>query len=158
MNRLMRRLTRKLRRRFRLSEAEAQDLIQEAWRRTLEYCQDHEAQNTVALIETTAKHLAIDQYRHAKKFPHDKDDVLWLEQRLPLVSPARNPEEDLAARERLNKIRDALNELLEGTGDIFVLHRAGHSYKELATEFKLAESTIEKRIARAMLYLMDQKE
>ena len=57
----------------------------------------------------------------------------------------------------LEKIRSALNELLERTGDIFVSRRTGRSYKELAADFKLSESTVEKRIARAVLWLMDRR-
>lgn len=65
----------------------------------------------------------------------------------------RTPDVDAQS---LEKIRSELNELLERTGDIFVLHRAGRGYKDLAADFKLSESTVEKRIARAVLWLMDQ--
>jgi DNA-directed RNA polymerase specialized sigma24 family protein len=111
------------------SEADVDDLIQVARARSLEYSREEE-----------------------------KEDTLGLERQSPLMSPVRNPHEILADGQRLRDVRAALNELLDGTGDIFVFHRAGYTYKELAVEFKLPESAIEKRIARAMLWLMDQKE
>lgn len=141
-----------------MSETEAQDLIQEALLRTLEYCRENEVHNVEAFLEKSANNLAIDRYRHAQRYPHEKEDIHRLEQRLPLVSPVHNLDEVLAADQRLNEIRVALNELLEGTGDIFVLHHMGYSYKELAAKFKFSESTIEKRIARAMLWIQEQKE
>ena len=151
------RLIRKLMRRG-TSEADAQDLVQEAWLRTLEYSKENEVHNMDAFVERTANNLAIDRYRHAQRYPHEKEDIHTLDQRRAIVNPGRNPHEVWATDQRLNEIRGALNRLLEGTGDIFVLHRAGYSYKELAAMFKFSESTIEKRIARAMLWLMDQKE
>jgi RNA polymerase sigma factor (sigma-70 family) len=156
-NSLLTRLIRKLMRRGE-SEADAEDLVQEASLRVLEYSQEKVVHSIEAFIERTTNNLAIDRHRQRQRYPHENEDIHSLEQRLSLVSPIRSPHEVWAIEERLNEIRGALNELLEGTGDIFVLHRAGFSYKELATAFKLSESTIEKRIARAMLWLMDHKE
>jgi RNA polymerase sigma-70 factor (ECF subfamily) len=156
-NPVLNRLIRKLKRRGQ-SEADAQDLLQEAWLRTLEYSREEKVHNVEAFVERTANNLAIDRYRHAKRYPHEKEDIFRLEQRFPLKSPARNPHEVWADDQRLCEVRGALNELLERTGDIFVLHRVGYSYKELSVEFKLSESAIEKRIARAMLWLMNHQE
>jgi RNA polymerase sigma factor (sigma-70 family) len=140
------------------SEADAEDLVQEASLRLLEYSKEKVVHSIEAFMDRTANNLAIDRHRQRQRHPQESEDILSLEQRLPLVSPVRNPHEVWAANQRLNEIRGALNELLERTGDIFVLHRAGFSYKELAVAFKLSESAIEKRIARAMLWLMDQKD
>ena len=158
LNRLMREPVCKLMRRRGTSEADAEELIQEAWVRSLEYSRENEVRSMEAFIERTANNLAIDRYRHRKRYQRENEDIRSLEQRMPVVSSVRNPHEVWIAVQRLNEIRDALNELLEGTGDIFVLHRAGFGYKELAAVFKLSESTIEKRIARAMLWLMEQEE
>jgi RNA polymerase sigma factor (sigma-70 family) len=154
-NSVLNRLIRKLKRRGE-SEADAQDLPQEAWLRTLEYSRGEKVHNVEAFVERTANNLAIDRYRHAKRYPHEKEDIFWLEQRLPLISPARNPHEVWADDQRLCEVKGALNELLDGTGDIFVLHRAGYSCEELAAAFDLPASTIEKRIACALLWLMER--
>jgi len=155
---VLNRLIRNLMRRHRTSEAEAQDLIYEAWLRTFEYSSENEVHNKEAFIETTANNLATDHYRHAQRYPHEKEDIHTLDQRRQIVDPGRNPHEVYADDQRLNQIRDALNGLLKGMGDIFLAHRAGYSHKELAAAYGLSTSAIEKRIARAVLWLMEQKE
>jgi RNA polymerase sigma-70 factor (ECF subfamily) len=156
-NSVLKRLIHKLMRRGE-SEADAQDLVQEAWLRLLEYSREKEVHDMEVFTERTANNLAIDRYRRARRYPHESEDIHWLEHRLPLVSPGRNPHEVWAVDQRLEEIRGALNVLLESTGDIFLAHRAGYSHKELAAAFGLSTSSIEKRIARAMLWLMDRKE
>jgi RNA polymerase sigma-70 factor (ECF subfamily) len=157
LSRFMRRLMRKLMRRG-VSEADAEELIQEAWVRSFEYSQKNEVRNIGAFIETTARNLAIDQFRFRRRYPHEGEDVHLLEQHLPLVSPGRNPHEVLADDQRLEQIRDALNERRKWTGDVFLAHLAGYTYRELAAAFGLSESAIEKRIALAYLWLMDKKD
>jgi RNA polymerase sigma factor (sigma-70 family) len=158
LNRLRRDLMRKLMRRRRLSRADAEDVIQEAWLRSHVYSKENEVHNMESLIESSANNVAIDRYRHAQRHPQEPEDLHRLEQRLPLVSPARNPHEVLVADERLYEIRDALNELQKGTGDIFLARYVGFSHKELAAAFGLSTSAIEKRMARIMQWLQEQEE
>jgi RNA polymerase sigma-70 factor (ECF subfamily) len=139
-------------------EPDATDLVKEAWLRLLEYSEEKTVHSTEAYMDRTANALAIDRHRQRQLHVVVSEDAHPLERLLPLVSPVRNPHGAWVADQRLSELRGVLNERLQGTGDIFVLHRAGFSYKELAVAFKLSESAIEKHIALSMLWLMDRKE
>ena len=156
-NHLFRRLKRYLRLRGE-SEEDAEDQIQEAWLRLLEYSKKIEVQDVEAFLKQTVKNLAIDQYRHRIRYPHADVGIEELEQTLPLVHPGPAPDEVLEIDQRLIEIRDRLNALRKWTGDIFMAQRDGYTYKEIAAEFGLSESAIEKRIALAVLWLMEQRE
>jgi RNA polymerase sigma factor (sigma-70 family) len=156
-NYLFRRLKRYLRLRGE-SEEDAEDQIQDAWLRMLEYSKKIEVQDVEAFLKQTVKNLAIDQYRHRIRYPYADGDIEQLEQTLPLVHPGPAPDEVLEVDQRLIEMRDRLNALRKWTGDIFMAHRSGFTYSEIAADFGLSESAIEKRIALAVLWLMEQRE
>jgi RNA polymerase sigma factor (sigma-70 family) len=153
---LFRRLKRYLRRRGETKE-DAEDLIHDAWLRMFEYSKKVEVRDVEAFLKQTATRLAIDRHRHRIRYPYAEVGIEELEQTLPLVHPGLAPDEVLEVDQRLDEIRDRLNALRKWTGDIFMAQRDGYTYKEIAAEFGLSESAIEKRIALAVLWLMERR-
>jgi RNA polymerase sigma-70 factor (ECF subfamily) len=70
-------------------------------------------------------------------------------------SPEASPEDELAARDEVQLVADALAELPRRTRDVLLLRRVeGLSQRETAVRLEIAEKTVEKHMARAALYLM----
>lgn len=152
-----RRLLKLLRRHGRSLE-EAEDLIQEAFLRLIEYCRTQEVRNEEGFVQRTAINLSIDRYRVDSHHPCVGQPVEELAEILPLVDSSPAPDEVLAAQERLNEVRRILGAVSPRTRDIYLAHRAGYSYEELAAAFGVSISTIEKSVARAVLALMEMRD
>lgn len=71
-----------------------------------------------------------------------------------IPSPEASPEEEVAARDEVQLVADALAELPQRTRDVLLLRRVeGLSQRETAARLAIAEKTVEKHLARAALYL-----
>jgi RNA polymerase sigma factor (sigma-70 family) len=137
------------------SQEEAEDLIQEAFLRLHEYCIDTEVRNEEAFLARTVSNLAINEYRREQivSFVHETPEELERAS-TALVDANPTPERILAAQQRLDEITRALEAVSEKTCAIFLAHRAGYTYEEIAANFDITERTVQKHIARAMLILI----
>ena len=109
--------------------------------------------NPSAFLVKTASNLAVDERRRAqvrRESPIDIGDMLDISDGQPL-----HPEV-LAAQERLTKIMAGLDSLGPRTREIFLLHRIdGLKYREIAAQFDITVSAVEKHIAKASLFLVN---
>ncbi len=151
------RLLRLLRRHGRSAE-DAEDLIQEAFLRLTEYCRTEDVRNEAGFLQRTVINLSISRYRAERRHPAAGQPVEELAEILPLIDSTPAPDEVLAAQERLNEVRRVLEAISPRTRDIYLAHRAGYSYDELAVAHGVSISTIEKSVARAVVALMDLKD
>lgn len=151
------RLLRQLLRRGR-SHEDAEDLIQDAFVRLAEYCRTAEVRNEAAFLERTVANLSIDRYRHYARHPSVDAPIEELAETLPLLDPQPAPDEVCAAQERLDTVTRVLDAVGTRTREVYLAHRAGYSHRELAAEFGVSISTIEKDIARAVVALMDMRD
>jgi RNA polymerase sigma-70 factor (ECF subfamily) len=137
----------------------AEDLVQESFTRLLEYRRNGgEVKNEEAFVKRTAVNLSIDEYRHRKRYPVAEGDIGDLERTLPLVHEGPGPDEVLYVDQRLIEIRDRLYAFSKRSGDIYMAHRAGFSYKEIAAHYRISCSAVDKHIARVVEWLMDRKD
>jgi RNA polymerase sigma factor (sigma-70 family) len=131
----------------------AEDLLHSAFVRLCEYRQQHTVDNPSAFVVKTASNLAVDERRRAqvrRESPIDIGDMLDISDGQPL-----HPEV-LAAQERLTKIMAGLDSLGSRTREIFLLHRIdGLKYREIAAQFDITVSAVEKHIAKASLFLVN---
>ena len=146
-----------LRRQGRSTE-DAEDLIQEAFLRLTEYCRTKEVRDEAAFLHRTVVNLSISRYRWDCRHPTVGLPVEELAENLPLANSVPSPDEVLAAQQRLDEVREALGAVSPRTRDIYLAHRAGYSYDELAAGYGVSVSTIEKSIARAVVALMDLRD
>lgn len=137
---------------------DAEDLLQEAWTRLIEYSRTGKVENDEAFVWQTARYLMIDQYRHRKRYPVVEASLEQLELTLSFFKADPTPDEVLAVEQRLIQLREGLNAHSRRTGDIYMAHRAGYTYKEIAAAYGISDSAVEKHIRRAVVWLMDHKD
>lgn len=146
------RALRKLLRRRGRSRADADDLIQEAFLRLHVYCQQEDVQNHEAFLTRTVLNLSVDLHRkeHRDLYADDPGEALRVLDLRP------TPEETLAAAQFLARVGKVLESLPPRTREIFILHRIeGYACSQIAANFDISVSAVEKHIARAVLSLMD---
>jgi RNA polymerase sigma factor (sigma-70 family) len=132
----------------RTGQDEAEDLAQAAFLRLTRYSETNEVRNPAAFLVKTAVNLQLDSYRHEKllgKFSPTLD-----EQR----SEAPAADEVLAARARLERVRQGIAQLPDRTRQIFLMHRFDElTYGEIASRQSISVSAVEKHIAKAIVFL-----
>jgi RNA polymerase sigma factor (sigma-70 family) len=133
------------------SREDAEDLIQEAFLRLHVYCQTHEVREQEAFLVRTVRNLSVDSYRRAHRELYVDESV----ETLPLIDARLTPDEDAAVQERLDQVRAVLDALKPRTREVFLMHRLeGYSSAQIAEQFEISVSAVEKHIARAVLALM----
>jgi len=147
------RLMKKCRRRGQ-SQEEAEDLIQEAFLRLHEYCRESVVRDEEAFLARTVSNLAINSYHHRRAACLADETLEELENTHPLVDSSPGPERVIAAQQRLDGIVETLRAVSERTCAVFIAHRSGYSYDEIAENLGISERTVQKHIARAMFLLM----
>lgn len=149
----MARLIKSVRKRGR-SREEAEDLIQEAFLRLHEYCRTTEVRNEEAFLARTVSNLAVDEFRRGQILSYAKTE---LEQSTTLADASPGPDRILAAQQRLDQITSVLSAVSERTCEIFLAHRAGYTYDEIAADLNITQRTVQKHIARATFLLIRMK-
>ena len=139
------------------SQEEAEDLIQEAFLRLHEYCRTTEVRNEEAFLARTVSNLAINEYRREQIISYASESVEEIEQCVGLADAGPGPERIVAAQQRLEQITRVLGAVSERTCEIFLAHRAGYSYEEIAADLKISQRTVQKHIARAVFLLIRMK-
>lgn len=152
--RYLARLKEFLRRRGR-TDADAEDLIQEAFLRLEVYSRRHEVLEPEAFLVRTVANLSTDKYRH--------DGVLEVldtpVEDLEILDTSPRPDEICAAREGLFRLVAGLEALSPQTREALLAHRYdGLSCPQIAKQQGVSVSTVEKRLARAVLQLMEWME
>lgn len=130
---------------------EAEDFVQSAYVRMLERKQSIEIENERAYVTRAAINIALNGRRqrtaHISIEGYGGDWVAG-EEGDPLQ------DEVLIARQRLSRVSDGLAHLPERTRAIFLRHRLdGRKYREIAEEFGISVSAVEKHIAKAMMFI-----
>jgi RNA polymerase sigma factor (sigma-70 family) len=128
------------------SEAEAQDVAQEAYVRLLQLEQGSAVSFLRAHLFTIAGNLAIDRLRQRQVRERNSPQDFFEEL---LTRPG--PDRTAIAQEELAIIKAALRELPEKCRRAFMLHVfAGHSVQEIAVQMSLTDRMIRHYVARAM--------
>ena len=128
------------------SEAEAQDVAQEAYVRLLQLEQGSAVSFLRAHLFTIAGNLAIDRIRQRQVRERNSPQDFFEEL---LTRPG--PDRTAIAQEELAIIKAALRELPEKCRRAFMLHVfAGHSVQEIAAQMNLTDRMIRHYVARAM--------
>lgn len=148
-----RRLRSILRRRGRTQE-EAEDLIQEAFLKMQEYCeQGGRVHQPEGFLMRTVLRLASNARRDAHR-------ELYCDQRVEdltlLIDASPTPDEVLAGDQCLQRMREALDAASARTRDIFFMQRLdGLSYAQISERTGLSISAVEKHMASALAILAD---
>ncbi|HEY2008912.1 MAG TPA: sigma-70 family RNA polymerase sigma factor [Rhizomicrobium sp.] len=146
------RLIREVRRRTR-GRADPEELLQAAYLRMARYRSEHAVENVAAFLVRTAVNIGVDNYRHDRLIADIAPDD---------VNPCENSplqDEVLAARVRLERVREGLSRLTPRTREVFLMHRLDDmKYREIAERLGISQSAVEKHIAKAALFLTEWTE
>ncbi|MGN6376127.1 MAG: RNA polymerase sigma factor [Sphingomonas sp.] len=134
-----------------VSEADADELVQEAFLRVEQYERAHRARSREALLVRTAVNLSIDHARRRARAPFvEQDNVHRIADRAQ-PDPAQVAEEQA----RLRHASAGLQALPERTRRILLMRRLDElSYAEIARREQMSVAAVEKQVARATLQLM----
>ncbi|SLM48596.1 putative RNA polymerase sigma factor FecI (Sigma-19) [Nitrospira japonica] len=129
----------------------ATDLVQEAFARLLGMVGKQQVAYPRSLLYRTAINLAIDHLRTRKTETHSLADASMLEAALEVASPTPAADRALSAKQQLQIVASAIDQLPPRTRQAFLLHRVhGYSYAQIATQLGISESAVEKLITRAL--------
>lgn len=129
---------------------EADDIIQEAFARLEAYTQAKEVCSQEAFLTRTALNLVRDRARRARAAPFE-NATLDLET-IADVSP--QPDEIVRGRERLRRAQTGLDRLDDLSRRCLLAKRVDElSFGEIAAREGMTVAAVEKRVARAVLFL-----
>lgn len=129
---------------------DADDLVQEAFVRLESYARKQEIRSREAFLVTAAVNLSRDKARHRARVPVDNEgfDIL------SLADAAPQPEEQLLTQERLRRIGSGLDRIDPQSRRILLAKRLdGLTAAKIAERENLSVAAVEKRVARALLFL-----
>jgi RNA polymerase sigma factor (sigma-70 family) len=133
--------------------ADAEELLHAAYVRLMRYRTQHTVDNVAAFLVRTAVNIGVDNYRHDRFVADVSPDEMGICENSPLQ------DEVLAARTRLERVREGLSRLTPRTREIFLMHRLDDlKYREIAAQLGISQSAVEKHIAKAALFLTEWTE
>jgi RNA polymerase sigma-70 factor (ECF subfamily) len=138
--------------RHRVRDLDADDIIQEMYARIASQESFDEIRVPIRYAMQVAYSIMASHLRRSKIVTITATDDL---DDLGVASPEASPEYELAQRDDLREVADALAALPERTRKILLLRRVeGLSLRESAARLAVSEKTVEKHLARATLFLM----
>lgn len=129
---------------------DAEDLVQEAYRRLVEYLRDTWVRDEEGFLRRVSYNLAINQYHRERVLTFVSDAS---EELAAVLDDGPSIERLLSARQQLDQIAAKLAATSQRTCQIFLAHRAGFRYAEVAQESGVSTRTVKKHIARAVSIL-----
>jgi RNA polymerase sigma-70 factor (ECF subfamily) len=146
------RLIREVRLRTR-GRADPEELLHAAYLRLVRYRAQHAVENIGAFLVRTAVNIGVDNYRHDRFIADIAPENAGACENSPLQ------DEVLAARARLERVREGLSRLSPRTREVFLMHRLEDmKYREIAERLGISQSAVEKHIAKAALFLTEWTE
>lgn len=134
---------------------DAEDLIQEGIVRVYEYqARGGQVREPEAVLVRTVSRLAQNQVRDSHRDLYSRR----LLEDMSVIDPAPGLEDRLDAQQRLDRVMRVLETVSVRTREIFLLHRlAGASHDEIANDFGISISAVEKHVARAVAALVTER-
>jgi RNA polymerase sigma factor (sigma-70 family) len=151
------RLLRLLRRKGR-SREDAEDLIQEAMLRLYLYAKSDVVVNEEAFLRHAVRNLAIDRHRHDRSVVSREVQIDDVDRQHPLIEPSPTPDQILDSQQRLDHLTAILDAVSRRTREVYLAHRSGYTYAEIANDMGIAEITVKRHIARAHLIILKHVE
>jgi RNA polymerase sigma factor (sigma-70 family) len=133
--------------------AEVADLRQETYIRVYEAARRKRPSPVQPFVFFVARNLMIDRLRHRNVVPIETlADADWLN----MSDHEPVPEQRVAARQELQRMQDAMNQLPPRCREVVILRRVhGYSQREVAEKMGIKEETVESQMAKAMRVLTD---
>ena len=148
-------------RRFFASNADVEDIMQEAFLKAYEAEHTTEIKEPRAFLFRTAKNLALNE--QDKRRTRRTDTVADFEAMAVLLDihadSGDDPEARALVQERLTQARSAIDQLSPRVREVFILRKVyGLKQREIADRLGIAQSTVEKHIARGLTEMSKLKQ
>ena len=141
------------------SETEAEDCLQDLWIK-LGSLEPGPISDPLPYLLTLARNLALDRRRSVQS--RERREGTWVAAHSMSsegVDDSPSPERVLIGKERLRAVQDILDTLPERTATIIRMYRLeGRPQKEIAEEFGISLSAVEKHLQRAYRALIDARQ
>lgn len=129
------------------SEQDADDLVHEAWIRLTKFALEQPVDQPEAFLMRAALNLSIDAHRARTV----RGEEVLLED-VVIVDGSPSADEVVLARERVARLSECLSRMNEKTRAIFLAHKVdGLSYKEIAQQYGITKSAVEKHISKGVM-------
>lgn len=129
----------------------AAELAHEVFIRYMVAAPESPIQNPRAFLFRIAGNIAID---HARANPVKKGQWIDIAEYGELASDYPSPERFAAARQELDRLRQAIEELPPKCREVFIRHKFdGIPQVKLAQEYQVTLNAIEKHLVRALIHL-----
>ncbi len=137
------------------TDAEAADLVQEAYLRVLRYrnrAADQQDSSTLkALLYQIAVNLLVERVRVARA-QHQLDHIP-LEDTLVIVAPIPAHDRQVAGEQDLSRLLAIIKKLPRKRREVFLLRRfQGLSYREIGERLGMSTAAVERNVTRAMAF------
>lgn len=142
------------------NQDDAQDVLQELYLHLKKADPGSEIKDPAAYLFRTAANLARDYVRARRRAA--ARDLAWASlhhgaEEGEMTDDAPSAEREYSARQRMEAVRRALDELSPQCRRIFALHKFdGFSHKEIAEKVNISRSTVEKHMHTALKHLIDR--
>jgi RNA polymerase sigma-70 factor (ECF subfamily) len=137
------------------SREDAEDLIQEAMLRLHLYAKSDVVVNEEAFLTHALRNLAIDHYRRDRSIVGREVQIDDVDRQHPLIAPSPTPDQILDSQQRLDQLTAILDSVSRRTREVYLAHRSGYTYAEIANNMDIAEITVKRHIARAHLTILN---
>lgn len=137
---------------------DAEDLVQEAYARLVEYQRGARVRDEEAFLRRVVSNLAINRYHREQILSFMPETLEELDRQGMLIEAEPGMERLLSARQEIDQIAAMLRAVSHRTCEVFLAHRAGYSYAEIASERGISTRTVKKHIARAVSMLFHASE
>lgn len=131
------------------------DVVQETWLHLARLSADYPIENPGAFVHRVAANLALDHVRSERRrgnFGQAARDLL------DGANETLTPERVVMGRDQLDAFRRAIGELPERSRQIFFMNRFEEkSYRRIAQELGVSETTVHFHIRRVLQHLADLK-
>jgi RNA polymerase sigma factor (sigma-70 family) len=140
------------------SAAAAEDLVQDIYVRLSGLEQSADIQNPVAYLYRLGSNLMLDRLRGERRTANR--DGAWLDSQttrigIHEISAEPSAEAAVAARQRLARLTEALEDLSPQTQRVFRMHKfEGLSHPEVAAALGISRSAVEKHMMAALKHLL----
>jgi RNA polymerase sigma factor (sigma-70 family) len=131
------------------NSCDAEDFLQSAYLRLDDYRTEHDVKSASAFLVRAAVNIGIDNFRHQRLATSGAE-------RLEIGDDAPLQDEVIAARVRLERVKEGLSRLPPLTRQVLLMRRLeGRGYDEIAAHLGISRSTVERNIARATTFLIE---
>lgn len=132
---------------------DAEDVAHEAFARMLSLPEQATVDHPLALLKCIALNIIRDTFRRER---YRRQQVIGLEEPLVSAQPEPDPEQVAAARQRLARLRDAIDDLPPRCREVFVLHKVhGLPHAEVARRLGISRNMVERHVIRAYAQLRE---